>query len=94
MKIKMELQINNAASEEQINEAILHYIQKQIQDENVKHGLTRCSNESKEKSLAKLKGYLQSQKERHVKIQINDDVPLEFPYPTGKSKQDLVYVLY
>ena len=70
------------------------YTQKQIQDENVKHGLARCSNESKEKSLAKLKGYLQSQKERHVKIQINDDVPLEFPYPTGKSKQDLVYVLY
>ncbi len=70
------------------------YTQKRIQDENVKHGLARCSNESKEKSLAKLKTYLQSQKERDVKIQIDNDVSLNFTYPPGKTKQDLVYVLY
>jgi hypothetical protein len=70
------------------------YTQKQIQNENVKYGLARCSNESKEKSIAKLRAHLLTEKSRHVKIQIDGDMPLEFTYPPGKSKQELVYVLY
>jgi hypothetical protein len=37
-----------------------HYTKKQIQDENVKHGLARCDNELKAKSVQKLRNYLLS----------------------------------
>ena len=70
------------------------YTKKQIQDENVKNGMARCSNETKEKSLAKLRTYLTSKKEQNVKIQIDNDVPLDFIYPVGKTKQELIYTLY
>ena len=70
------------------------YTQKQIQDENVKNGMARCANETKDKSLAKLRTYLLMQKEQHVKIQLDRDICLDFTYPVGKTKQDLLYVLY
>jgi len=37
-----------------------HYTKKQIQDENVKHGLARCDNELKAKSVQKLRNHLLS----------------------------------
>jgi hypothetical protein len=43
-------------------ENIENYTQSQIQDENVKYGLARCQNETKEKSVKKLREHLESLK--------------------------------
>jgi hypothetical protein len=70
-----------------------YYTKKQIQDENVRHGLARCDNEHKEKSLQKLRIYLQSASKRTVAvctIQLDNDVPIPCVLPAGKSKHDLI----
>jgi hypothetical protein len=41
-------------------ENIENYTQSQIQDENVRYGLARCQNETKEKSVRKLRDHLES----------------------------------
>jgi len=74
-----------------------YYTQKQIQEETVKNGLARCARETKEKSLQKLRIYLQSAENIEsfsCKLQIDDDMPMKYLFPTGKNKNDLVAHIY
>lgn len=76
--------------------------QKRIQEENVRYGLAYCSNETKDKSIYKLKTFLeknpnaeyQSQKNNECSIQINNDQKLVFVFPVNKTKADLVATIY
>jgi hypothetical protein len=72
-----------------------YYTQKEIQDENVRLGLARCANETKDKSIQKLRNYLLSPKPSVAcKIQLDSDMPLDYKYPVGKTKSDLVAHIY
>jgi hypothetical protein len=72
-----------------------YYTQKEIQDENVKYGLARCANETKEKSIQKLRNYLLTPKQPMTcRIRLDSDSPLEYCYPIGKTKSDLVAHIY
>jgi len=72
-----------------------YYTQKRIQDENVKYGLARCQNETKEKSLLKLRNHLHSIKHNEsCEIKLDDDKPLIYVFPLGKTKGDLVAHIY
>jgi hypothetical protein len=79
------------------------YTQKQIQDENVKYGLARCKNETKAKSLQKLTQFLSTVKPADscsvkpadsCSIQINNDMPINYKYPVGKTKDELIAHIY
>jgi hypothetical protein len=75
------------------------YTQKRIQDENVKYGLARCSRECKQKSIAKLHNFLSTHNARApsndiCKILLDEDKPLHYVYPVGKTKDDFVAYVY
>ena len=72
------------------SENFTSFTKKQLQDFNVSHGLARCDNESKSKTLAKTKSILFPMK---CSIQIDSDSPVSFSFPPGKSKQDLVFLI-
>ena len=59
--------------------------QKQLQEFNVAHGLARCANEPKAKTLLKTRDILE-----HCVIQLDIDVPVRHKYPVGKAKADLL----
>ena len=66
---------------------IKEYTQKQIQDENVKLGEARCSNETREKSEAKfIKAY---NKQQSCDFIMNGK-DYQIPIPFGKSREDFV----
>jgi len=71
-----------------------YYTKARLQDENVKYGLARCLNEPKAKTVQKLVDYLSSVKTRvSCSIQLDKDTPLEYVFPVGKTKGDLVAYL-
>jgi len=59
--------------------------QKQLQDFNVAHGLARCANEPKGKTLLKTRDILE-----HCVIQLDMDAPTRYKYPAGKTKASLL----
>jgi hypothetical protein len=74
-----------------------------IQEENVRYGMAFCANESKDKSVKKLREYLESHPNpTYVKsetqstctIVLDGSTSLSFPYPKGKTQKDLVNYLY
>lgn len=66
------------------------YTKSQIQDEKVKYGIARCENESKDKSISKLKKHLEKLKANEsCMLRIDDDQLLECTYPPGKTRLDL-----
>ena len=59
--------------------------QKQLQDFNVAHGLARCANESKSKTVLKTRDILE-----HCVLKLDIDDPIRHKYPNGKTKRDLI----
>jgi hypothetical protein len=60
------------------------FTKKQLQDFNESHGLARCDNETKEKTLKKTLSIL-----NRCSIKLDNDMPAIFPYPEGKDKTAL-----
>ena len=72
-----------------------YYTKKRLQDENVKYGLARCENETKDKSLLKLQNYLRNVKTTvSCEIKLDSDKPIRYTFPNGKKKSDLVAHIY
>ena len=70
------------------------YTKVRLQDENVKYGLARCENETKDKTLNKLKNHFEKLKaNKSCKLKLDDDITVEYTYPEGKSRLDLNKVL-
>jgi len=66
------------------------YTKVRLQDENVKYGLARCENETKEKTIAKLTNHFEKLKNnKSCKLRLDDDAALEYIYPEGKTRIDL-----
>jgi len=74
-----------------------------IQEENVRYGMAYCANETKEKSVKKLREYLEKhpnptylEKETQVvcTVLVDGSTSLSFPYPKGKTQKDLLNYLY
>jgi hypothetical protein len=71
-----------------------NYSKKRLQDENVKYGLARCENETKDKTISKLTGHLEKlSKYKTCTLKLDDDEAIEYRYPNGKSRLDLNKVL-
>jgi len=72
-----------------------YYTKKRLQEENVKYGLARCDNETKEKSLQKLRNYLRDVKTTvSCEIKLDCDKPMQYMFTNGKNKSDLVAHIY
>ena len=66
------------------------YPKKRLQDENVKYGLARCENETKDKTINKLTGHFEKlSKNKTCTLKLDDDQVIEYVYPEGKSRLDL-----
>ena len=66
------------------------YTKVRLQNENVKYGLARCENETKEKTLAKLNNHFEKLKNnKSCKLRLDDDITIEYVYPEGKNRLDL-----
>lgn len=67
-----------------------NYAKKRLQDENVKYGLARCENETKNKTIIKLTNHFEKLSKNKVCIlKLDDDQAIEYKYPNGKSRLDL-----
>lgn len=70
------------------------YTKVRLQDENVKYGLARCENETKDKTITKLKIHLEKLSAQTVcKLKLDDDATIEYTYPDGKNRLDLNKIL-
>ena len=74
-----------------------------IQEENVRYGMAYCANETKEKSVKKLREYLEKHPNpKYVEekspavctVLVDGSTSLSFPYPKGKTQKDLLNYLY
>lgn len=68
-------------------ENIQNYTKKRLQDENVKYGLARCENETKDKTIAKLTEKLSQAST--CKLKLDDDQEAIYNYVPGKTRNDL-----
>lgn len=67
-----------------------NYTKKRLQDENVKYGLARCENETKDKTVAKLKSHLEKLgTQTTCKLKLDDDLEFDYSYPQGKTRLHL-----
>ena len=75
-------------------ENITHYTKTRLQSENVKYGLAKCENETKDKTVVKLVHHLQQlQKNTTCVVKLDNDEAVEYTYPHGKTRLDLNKVL-
>jgi len=71
-------------------ENMQNYTKKRLQDENVKYGLARCENETKDKTVAKLKSHLEKLgTQTTCKLKLDDDLEFDYSYPQGKTRLHL-----
>ena len=67
-----------------------NYTKKRLQDENVRYGLARCENETKDKTMAKLKNHLEQLSQKTTcTLKLDNDQQMEYSYPQGKTRLDL-----
>jgi hypothetical protein len=83
--IPFEINLNNLSN----------FTKKRLQDENVKYGLARCENETKNKTINKLTGHLEKlTKNKTCTLKLDDDQAIEYKYPTGKSRLELNKIIH
>ena len=72
-----------------------NYSKKRLQDENVKYGLARCDNETKDKTINKLTSHLEKlSKYKTCMLKLDSDQAIEYTFPQGKTRLDLNKLLH
>ena len=71
-----------------------NYTKNRLQDENVKYGLARCENETKDKTINKLSNHFKKlYTNKTCVLKLDEDTEIEYTYPHGKTRLDLNKVL-